>query len=104
MGASLPPLYFKEGENMKQVKKFDNTGMICDSAQPTLHSVRFFPDSDDDELTIYDNNLGPEYGTDIAFLDKTNPNINFGIGGKRVTKGLYAFMPRGGSFYATWED
>ena len=52
---------------MKQVKKFDSTGMICDSAQPVLLSVRFFPDSDDDELTIYDNNLGPEYGTDIAF-------------------------------------
>jgi len=89
---------------MKQVKKFDNTGMITDSLQPVLYSIRFFPKDDDDELTIYDNNLGPEYGTDIAYLDKTNPTIDFGIGGKRVTKGLYAFLPRSGSFYATWEN
>jgi len=89
---------------MKQVKKIDNSGMITDSAQPVLLSVRFFPKKDNDELTIYDNNLGPEYGTDIAYLDKANPTIDFGLAGKRVTKGLYAFLPRGGSFYATWED
>ena len=89
---------------MKQIKKIDNKGMICDSAQPVLLSVKFFPDSDDDELTIFDNDLGPVYGTDIAFLDKANPNIDFGPAGKRVTKGLYAFLPRGGSFYVTWND
>jgi len=89
---------------MKQVKKIDNSGMITDSVQPVLLNVRFFPKKDNDELTIYDSNIGPTYGEDIAFLDKTNPTIDFGIAGKRVTKGLYAFLPRGGSFYATWED
>ena len=89
---------------MKQVKKLDNTGMITDSAQPVLLNVRFFPGSDDDELTIYDSDLGPEFNKDIAHLDKNNPTIDFGIKGKRVTKGLYAFLPRSGSFYVTWED
>ena len=89
---------------MKQVKKFDNTGMITDSLQPVLYNIRFFPKDDDDELTIYDNNLGPEYGKDIAYLDKTNPTIDFGLAGKRVTKGLYAFLPRSGYFYATWDN
>ena len=89
---------------MKQSKKFDDVGLITDSAQPVLHSIRFFPKRDNDELTIYDSNIGPVYGEDIAHLDKTHPTIDFGIAGKRVTKGLYAFLPRGGSFYATWED
>ena len=89
---------------MKQVKKFNNTGMITDSAQPTLLSIRFVLNGVDDELTIYDNNLGPEYGTEIAYLNKDFPTVDFGPAGKRVTKGLYAFLPRGGSFYATWED
>ena len=104
MGGVIPPYTLKEGEIMKQIKKIDNTGFITNSAQPILNSVRFFPKSDSDELTIYDSNIGPVYGEDIAHLDKAHPTIDFGVRGKRCTKGLYAFKPRGGYFYADWDN
>jgi len=87
-----------------RTKKFNNGEFITNSPNPVLFGVRFFPDDDDDELTIYDNDIGTENGAEIAHLDKDNPKVNFGEKGQRCHKGLYAFLPRGGSFYATWEN
>ena len=85
-------------------KKFDSSGIIGKSPHPVLLSVSFFPDSDDDELTIYDNALGPEYDTDIADLNKAIPYVSFGEKGYFCHKGLYAFLVRGGKFRIVWEN
>jgi len=85
-------------------KKFDNTELIAKSPHPILLSVRLFLDDDDDELTIYDNALGPEQDTDIADLDKANPYVDFGEKGYFCHKGLYAFLPRGGKYRVVWKD
>ena len=85
-------------------KEFDCTGIIGKSPNPTLLSVRLYLDSDDDELTIYDNALGPEYDTDIAYLNKEHPFIDFGEEGYFCHKGLYAFLSRGGKFRVVWKN
>ena len=87
-----------------RTKKFDNSGYITDSNDPTLYKVRLTLDDEDDTLTIYDNDLGGDDDTEIAFLDQTNPTIDFGVKGQRCFKGLYAELLGDGSFYATWED
>lgn len=89
---------------MKQTKKFDDTGMVTDSARPTLLQVRFTPEDESDTLTIFDSNIGPEYGQEKAYLDKDNPTIDFGSEGHLFVNGIYAFLPQGGSFYVSWYD
>lgn len=89
---------------MKQSEKFDNSGMVIDNLTPKVFDVRFFPDDDGDTLTIYDSGIGPEYGEEKIHLDKTNPTMDFGVEGLPFANGLYAFLPRGGSFYVTWQD
>ena len=85
-------------------KKFDNTRLIGKSLHPVVLNVRFYPDSDDDELTIYDSNIGPVYDEDIANLNKANPYVDFGDKGYFCEKGLYAFLPRGGTFRVVWNN
>lgn len=85
-----------------KTERFDNSGFITDSNDPTLFKVRFFPEESGDTLVIYDNEVGAERGTEIAHLDKDNPNIDFSKG-QRCFNGLFALL-EGGSFYATWED
>ena len=85
-------------------KRFDNSGFITDSSLPFLFKASFFPEGDGDSLTIYDNEIGPERGAEIAHLDKNNPTVDFGETGQRCSNGLYALLLRGGSFYVTWED
>ena len=87
-----------------KTKKFDNGGFVTDAVDPLLCKVRFYPEDESDTLTIYDNDIGAESGAEIAYLDKDNPTIDFGVKGQRCFKGLYAELSGGGSFYATWED
>ena len=87
-----------------RTKKFDSSGYITDSNDPTLYKVRLVLDNEDDTLTIYDNDLGDDEDTEIAFLDKDIPEIDFGEKGQRCFKGLYAELLGSGSFYATWQD
>lgn len=86
-----------------KTERFDNSGFITDSNDPTLYKVRFFPEESGDTLTIYDNEIGAERSAEIAHLDKDNPNIDFGEKGQRCFNGLYALL-EGGSFYVTWND
>ncbi len=87
-----------------RTKKFNHGGFITDSADPLLCRIRFYPEDESDNLTIYDNEIGAESGAEIAYLDKDNPEVDFGVKGQRCFKGLYAHLPEGGSFYASWED
>ena len=87
-----------------RTKRFEDSGFITDSLDPILYKVRLTLGDEGDTLTIYDSDIGVESGGEIAYLDADNPEVDFGVKGQRCFKGLYAFLPRGGSFYATWED
>ena len=87
-----------------RTRKFDSSGYITDSNNPTLYQVKLTLEDEDDELTIYDNDSGEDDETEIAFLDKTNPSIDFFPKGQVCHKGLYAELLGEGSFYVTWDD
>jgi len=85
-------------------KKFNNSGLIGDSPNPTLLQARLTLEDDDSNLTLYDNALGVEEGNEIAYLDKTNPTVDFREEGYFCHKGLYAHLPQGGSYFIIWKD
>lgn len=82
-----------------KIRKMDSSGIVTNSKNPLFIGARLIlgdgDDSDYDHLIIYDSKIGPEYGQEIAYLDKTNPNIML-LDDYPCDKGLYAFLPRHG--------
>ena len=84
---------------IKSTGILDSSGIVTNSTTPILLGARLILAEDNNYLEIYDNELGPESGKVIAYLDKDHPFIMFDkLDVFRCNEGLYAFLPVGGKY------
>lgn len=89
---------------IKSTGILNSSQVITNSDNPILLGVRLILEEDSNYLEIYDNELGPESGKVIVFLDKDHPFMMFDkLDPFRCNEGLYAFLPGGGRYIVYYD-
>ncbi len=84
--------------------KLSSSGKVGESEKPILLGARLILENDGDYLEIYDNEVGPESGKVILYLDKDVPYMMFDkLDVFRCNEGLYVYLPEGGKYIVYYD-